>query len=661
MALKSIRSRILCGFATLILLQAAVAIAVWRAENRVDIATAADAAAEAAGMRIIAVRAALSAVQWRSSSYVRTGTAADRTEVEATIATLDRLTDQVGDMGEATAGLSSGIGGVRVALQAIMASSVGRRDGSDSLARAANDTENSLAALAQAVTKATERGPLEAALPALAVALHPVVFAQRFAIGGDGTDAQVVLASSAKVKDALQALRDGGGLTSRILRMIGTVTSSLDDLRPAIDKAAGAFAASTASIAQLDLASGQMRAVILRAQSKLGAERALSQQETVAARRAVRTTVLGAAISSGLIGIGLALVVGLSITRPVGRLAGAMRRIAQGSVHLEVPDRQRRDEIGGMAAAVQVFKDNMIRADRLAEEQQQLKADAAAEQKAAVIRTADGFEVSVGGLASMLSSSAAELQTTAESMSATAARTDSRAASVTAAAEQAGAGVQTVAAAAEQLSASIREISRQVARSTGVATQAVADARRTDDIVRALAAGASKIGDVVGLITKIAAQTNLLALNATIEAARAGEAGKGFAVVASEVKTLASQTAKATEEIGDQIARIQTATTEAVQAVSSIAVTIDQINAISTAIAISIEEQGAATAEIARSVQQTAASTEDITENISGVSHAAGETGAAAAAVLQAASGLAQQADQLTAEVNSFVASIRAA
>lgn len=349
------------------------------------------------------------------------------------------------------------------------------------------------------------------------------------------------------------------------------------------------------------------------------------------------------------------------ITRSLSGLRNSMERLANGDLVADIPCVGRRDEVGAMARMVRVFKDSMTEAEHLRTEQEEIKRQATAEKRAALNRLAESFESKVGGLVAMLSSSSTALETTAQSMTGTANQGNQQAATVASAAEQASTGLQSVASAAEELSSSIGEISRQVAQSSIITGKAVQDAKRTDAIVRALAEGAEKIGAVVSLITSIAGQTNLLALNATIEAARAGEAGRGFAVVATEVKSLASQTANATQEIDAQITQIQAATKEAVEAICGISTTIDEVSAIATTIAAAVEEQGAATSEIARNVQQTSHAAQNVTMSINGVSQAANETGAAAGLVLTAASDLSKQANQLSGEVNAFVASVRAA
>ena len=390
-----------------------------------------------------------------------------------------------------------------------------------------------------------------------------------------------------------------------------------------------------------------------------------SIDDELAAGALVSREIAVAMAGGGAVVIALLVLISLGlIARPLKVLQGAMTELSDGDQSIDVPFAGRTDEIGDMSRTLDVFKSKMIEREQLQAEQGEAERRAMDEQRQRADRMEEiiaTFDREVSTLLETVTGAATDMRGAAEAMSEVAHQTTEQTSTVAAATEEASANMQTIASASEELSASIEEISRQIGQSSEIAQNAVSEAGATNDKVQSLAEAADKIGEVVKLISDIAAQTNLLALNATIEAARAGDAGKGFAVVASEVKSLATQTGQATEEIAAQIAQIQEATGEAVGAIGGISGVIGQVHEISAEISSAINEQGSSTREIASNVAQAAAGTQDVTVNISQVSQAANETGQSASQVLKIADDLASQGTALRTQVDEFLKSIRAA
>jgi len=348
------------------------------------------------------------------------------------------------------------------------------------------------------------------------------------------------------------------------------------------------------------------------------------------------------------------------VAAPIAGMTRAMEQLAEDDLTVAVPSVERNDELGAMAGALQVFKDNMQRARAVEAEAAEVRAEAEQQRRVAMHEMARGFEASVGGIVGTVATAAVELRGTADLMSRVAGETAHQSTTVAAAAEQARSNVQSIAA-ADELGTSIQEVGRQAEVTARMASGAAAEAVQTAALVKALTGAADRIGDVVGLIAKIAAQTNLLALNATIEAARAGDAGRGFAVVAAEVKVLAGQTKQATDDIARHVGVIQGSTNEAVAAITGITTRVEDMSRAVASIAAAVEEQGAATQEIVHSITRAVDGTSGVSTHIAGVAGTAEKAGATAGGVLDAASALSRDAERLGAEVARFLQNIRAA
>jgi methyl-accepting chemotaxis protein len=507
----------------------------------------------------------------------------------------------------------------------------------------------------------------EAELPAVELGVKQVTaqyqamtaLANMFVVNSDQTVASSALARLKFVENSLHAIsatddKIVAGLkeASRLLVEHGQALSRLVENSKSIEELTGEMTDSAAAIMK---GSGAMKADLVADQQRLEAE----SDATIA-----RTERLIVTLAAGgfLLGAVLAILLGKGISRPMTAMCKAMRELAGGNFDVVLPGLGRKDELGEMAAAVEEFKLQAVaKAERDAATQEAQNKASSAARRTELIRFADEFEAAVGAIVSNVSASAVQLESAAGTLTRTAETTQSLSSRVAGSSEQASSNMQSVASATEELSTSVDEIGKRVRESNRIAEAAVLQAQQTDSRIGKLSRAAQEIGDVVKLITAIAEQTNLLALNATIEAARAGEAGRGFAVVASEVKSLASQTAKATDEISSHILGMQGATQESVAAIKEIGGTISQISGIASSISTAVEQQSAATQEIARSVQNVAKGTDEAAADIMEVNRGATETGSASEEVLNSARTLSTESTRLRAELDRFMANIRAA
>jgi methyl-accepting chemotaxis protein/CHASE3 domain sensor protein len=507
----------------------------------------------------------------------------------------------------------------------------------------------------------------EAELPAVELGAKQVtaqyqaatVLATTFVVNSDQAVATNALARLKFVENSLHAISSSD---EKIVQGLKEISTLLGEYRQAlgkliensksIDELTAEMADSATAIVK---GSGVMKAALLSDQQRLEAESDAAIGET-------ERLIVMLAAGGLLLGGALALLLGKGISRPMTAMCKAMRELAGGNFDVVLPGLGRKDELGEMAGAVEEFKVQAVaKAERDAAAQDAQNKAGSAARRAELIRFADDFELAVGAIVSNVSASAVQLEASAGTLTRTAETTQTLSSQVAGASEEASSNMQSVASATEELSSSVDEIGRRVRESNQIAEAAVLQAQQTDGRIGKLSHAAQQIGDVVKLITAIAEQTNLLALNATIEAARAGDAGRGFAVVASEVKSLASQTAKATDEISSHILGMQDATQESVAAIKEIGGTIAQISSIASTIASAVAQQSSATQEIARSVQSVAQGTQEAAANIMQVNRGATETGSASEEVLNSAKSLSTESTRLRAELDRFMGNIRAA
>jgi methyl-accepting chemotaxis protein len=665
-----VRPRVFGGFALvlsfLVLLAGFASIQVERIGGTVD--ELVTSAAGDAGMSQL--RAALLGANNAVEKFIRTWNVGDKEIATKAIEGVGKMADQVErDYGKLQV-IADGVSPVRTALEAYRSSFSAAAESVDRLRAATTktDAQGSAAGLHIGAIQVSlaNRGDAEPLVNPMRLAA--VVDAVRITVmrygttlsTGDADDAKLAL-SFAQLAIADSEAEIAGTRDAKLKSLVTTLKAVMTADAAALDeviKVAGDLRAKQADLAK---ASATIDAQVNTINQKLGTVRAEQGEKTASAVQQTQQTVIFTAAGALVLGAVLAWLIGASVSGPIRSMTDRMQSLAAGELDEAIPGGDSRDEIGRMARAVEVFRENALAVSRMQGEATAQRKAGEADRMRMMAELAGRFEQGMQGVITGVGGRAEEMGRSAEELARVAERGRGLAEAVATRAEQASVNVQTVASATQELAASIREISSQVQRSVTVSSRATDETQRTSQLIHGLSSAAEKIGTIIQLIQAIASQTNLLALNATIEAARAGDAGKGFAIVASEVKNLASQTAQATEQIASQIAAIQNVTGETVAAITQFGSTVKEMADIATAIAAAVEEQGAATGDIARNVEQAASGTAAVTREIGDVRAVAGETDAGAEAALAAAAALQQQAVSLKSNVDDFLHTIRSA
>jgi methyl-accepting chemotaxis protein len=616
------------------------------------------------------VRAALLGANGAVEKFIRTWNVGDKAVATKAIEGVGQQADQIDrQFGKLTA-IAEGIGPVKTSLETYRSSFAAAAEAVDRLRAATTkaDAHGAAAGLdvgGVQVALANRSDPQRLLNPMRLAAVVDAVRITMMRYGttlstGDADDVRLALGYARNAIADTEAEIAGTGevklksLVAALKTAIAADAAALDE----VIKVAGDLRARQADLAK---ASAMIDDEVNKINQKLGTVRAEQGERTASAVQQTQQMVIATAAGALILGAILAWLIGASVSGPIRAMTDRMQSLAAGELDNAIPGGEQRDEIGRMARAVEVFRDNALAVGRMEREAAAQRESAEADRLRMLTALAGRFEQGMQGIITGVSGRAEDMGRSAEELARVAERGRGLAEAVATRAEQASMNVQTVASATQELAASIREISNQVQRSVVVSNRATDETHRTSELIRGLSNAAEKIGTIIQLIQAIASQTNLLALNATIEAARAGDAGRGFAVVASEVKTLATQTAQATEQIASQIATIQSATGQSVAAITQFGATVKEMADIANAIAAAIEEQGAATGEIARNVEEAASGTTAVTQEIGEVRAVVGETDAGAEAALSAAAALQQQAVSLKTNVADFLHTIRSA